>query len=211
MYSDTLEKFPLGVKEHYKIKIISRTLLLNCLNKYYSDLWQELFNDNFKFDSWSKSDSRLKEFKNLSATWSQQTPLRNYFERRQALIEIDVLTAMALGLSCGELILIYNVQFPVLQQNENEAWYDKKGNIVFTNSKSLNGVGLDRKEWEQIKDLKDGEIHQHTIDRKKSELYGGQTVTYYAPFDKCDRVEDYKTAWAHFEKIFNVEPVNTTN
>ena len=24
----------------------------------------------------------------------------------------------------------------------------------------------------------------------------------YASFDKCDRVEDYKIAWAHFEKIF---------
>ena len=52
-----------------------------------------------------------------------------------------------------------------------------------------------------IKDLKAGETYEHTI--KKSELYHGQKVTYYAPFDKCDRVEDYKKAWAHFEKIFN--------
>ena len=51
-----------------------------------------------------------------------------------------------------------------------------------------------------IKDLKAGETYEHTIE--KSELYNGKKVTYYAPFDKCDRVEDYKTAWAHFEEVF---------
>ena len=46
---------------------------------------------------------------------------------------------------------------------------------------------------------KAAEIYEHTIE--KSELY------YYAPFDKCDRVEDYKTAWAHFEKIFKEDKI----
>jgi len=50
---------------------------------------------------------------------------------------------------------------------------------------------------DSIKDLKDGETYDHTIE--KSELYYGEKVTYYAPFEKCDRVEDYKVAWAHFE------------
>lgn len=45
--------------------------------------------------------------------------------------------------------------------------------------------------------------HTHTIDSAKSELYGGQQVTYYAPYTKCDRIADYRRAWAHFEKIFN--------
>jgi hypothetical protein len=35
-------------------------------------------------------------------------------------------------------------------------------------------------------------------------LYQGKKITYHAPFDKCDRVEDYKVAWGHFETtIFN--------
>ena len=25
-------------------------------------------------------------------------------------------------------------------------------------------------------------------------------IVYEAPFEKCDRVTDYRTAWAHFEK-----------
>jgi hypothetical protein len=52
---------------------------------------------------------------------------------------------------------------------------------------------------------KAAEIYEHTIE--KSELYYGKKVTYYAPFDKCDRVEDYKTAWAHFEKIFKEDKI----
>lgn len=43
----------------------------------------------------------------------------------------------------------------------------------------------------------------HTIDPAKSELYGGQQVTYYAPYTKCNRIEDYRRAWVHFEEMFN--------
>jgi len=111
-----------------------------------------------------------------------------------------VITAIALGLTIEELILVYKVQFPVLQQNEENTWYDQKGNIVFTVSKGLVGVGLNRTEWKNVKNNKEGQLVRHTI--TKSELYYGKEVTYYPPFEKCDRVEDYKVAWAHFEKVF---------
>lgn len=197
----TITKFPIDLPVGYKSHLYNRTLQLNCLNKYYASLWEESWHDKFKEDSWSKKDARLKHFDTLTRNWQWSTPLRNWFERRQALVEIDVITAMALGLSLEELILIYNVQFPVLQQNEDDTWYDTKGNIVFTCSKGLVGVGVDRPVWEQIRNLKAGETYEHTI--TKSELYQGKKVTYHAPFDKCDRVEDYKVAWAHFEKVFN--------
>jgi len=198
-----LSAFPLGIEEKYKPQLFNRTLQLNCLNKYYAPLWNESWQEAFAQDQWSKPDARLKPFDTLTPEWQWSTPLRNWFERRQALVEIDVITAMALGLTLDELILIYNVQFPVLQQNEDDTWYDTKGNIVFTCSKGLTGVGLDRKEWEQIRYLTAGQIYEHTI--TKSELYMGKKVTYYAPFDKCDRVEDYRVGWIHFEKIFNKE------
>lgn len=196
-----ISAFPLGIDETYKQALANRTLQLNCLNDYYASLWEKSWQEDFKKDSWSKEDARLKPFSTLTAKWQWSTPLRNWFERRQALVEIDVITAMALGLSLEELILIYNVQFPVLQQNEDDTWYDTKGNIVFTCSKGLGGVGVDRQIWEMIRDLKAGETYEHTI--TKSELYYGNKITYHAPFDKCDRVEDYKTAWAHFEGVFN--------
>lgn len=195
-----MQSFPLGVAEKYKSALYCRTLLLNCLTTYYSELWEECYKPSFKSEVWSIDDDRLKPFDTLTANWQWSIPLRNYFERRQALVEIDVISAMALGLSLKDLEMIYTIQFPVLQQNENDTWYDTKGNIVFTCSKGLTGVGVDRPVWNTIKDMKPGETYIHTIE--KSELYRGQQVTYYAPFTKCDRIEDYRHAWAHFENQF---------
>jgi hypothetical protein len=200
LYGSTISSFPLPTSNFLNSLLKNRTLILNCLNKFYAPLWEESWQEAFKSDSWSKQDTRLKPFNTLTPNWKWSTPLRNWFERRQALVEIDVITAMALGLTLEELILIYNIQFPVLQQNEDDTWYDTKGNIVFTCSKGLVGVGVDRKEWEQIRNLQASETYEHTI--TKSELYQGKKITYHAPFDKCDRVEDYKTAWKHFEEVF---------
>ena len=47
-----------------------------------------------------------------------------------------------------------------------------------------------------------GSVFEYTIDSNTSELYGGQKMTYYAPFTKCDRIYDYRRAWTHFEKMF---------
>lgn len=200
LYLESLNILPIGVNSIFKPALFVRTLLLNCLNAFYAPLWERNYQEDFREDTWTKEDARLKPFASLTPNWNWHTPLRNWYERRQALVEIDVITAIALGLTLEELILIYNVQFPVLQQNEDDTWYDQRGNIVFTCSKGLTGVGLDRKEWDEIKDLKTGETYEHTI--TKSELYFGKKVTYYAPFDKCDRIEDYKLAWGVFEGRF---------
>lgn len=203
-----IQSFPLGISEQFNSLLTVRTLLLNCVNIHYSKLWNNHFQEDFRNQNWSKHDQRLRTFDILSSSWNKYTPLRNSYERRWALVEIDVVVAFALGLKLEELILLYEVQFPVLQQNEDDTWYDQRGNIVFTCSKGLTGVGLDRPEWDKLTEevnpmqrkLKEGEAYTHTI--TKSELYAGQQITYYAPFDKCDRVEDYKVAWAHFEKVF---------
>jgi len=210
---------PLGIADQYKPALFARTLLLNCLTAAYADLWNEMWNDEYKDETWSIADPRLKPFDTLHDEWAWDIPLRNYFERRMALVEIDVISAMALGLTLEDLEMIYTIQFPVLQQNENDTWYDQKGNIVFTCSKGLTGVGLDRKRnaktgmlgWEDIRGEQIDEntyagtapTHTHTIDPAKSELYGGQQQTFVAPYTRCDRIADYRAAWAHFEKIFN--------
>lgn len=219
LYDTHLVTFPLGVDAKYQSALYCRTLMLNCLTRYYSNLWREVWREEYCNQTWSIDDPRLKPFNTLQYEWSWDTPLRNYFERRQALVEIDVISAMALGLSLQDLEMIYTIQFPVLQQNENDTWYDSEGKIVFTCSKGLTGVGLDRKRntktgmlgWEDIRGEQidkntyagTAPTHTHTIDPAKSELYGGQQQTFVAPYTRCDRIADYRTAWAHFEKVFN--------
>lgn len=187
--------------------ICCRALILNCLTKYYSPFWQECWQDAFSSDSWSKQDPRLRpsRFTTLTPTWTWDTPLRTDYERRQALVEIDVLTAMALGMTLDQLKTIYRIQFPVLQQYEADTWYDANGRIVFTNNRGLTGVGFDRKEWENgIKGAPAGKKFYRTITDDTQP--GGpvqRTIEYVAPFDKCDREKDYETAWAFFSQRQN--------
>ena len=114
-----------------------------------------------------------------------------------------------------------------MRQYEADTWYDANGRIVFTASKGLTGVGLPRKPgkndtpctirtpdgqkdsqeqqktvgWEDIRNLPAG---SEVIQTKQDDtLPGGpteKTITYLAPFDRCDREQDYKTAWAFFER-----------
>ena len=188
--------------------IMLRTLLLNCLSTYYAELWAKQWKDSFTKDDWSKSNPRLRStcFTNLTPTWTWNTPLRSDYERRQALVEIDVLTAMALGMTLNQLKTIYRIQFPVLQQYEADTWYDANGRIVFTNNRGLTGVGFDRKEWENgIKGAPAGKKFYRTI--MDDTQPGGpvqRTIEYVAPFDRCDRERDYEVAWEFFSKNSNV-------
>ena len=198
---DTYSTFPLLSSSAMADDISIRSLLLNCLTKNYSSLWKKEFKSASY--SWSKSDLRLdnKRFSTLTDEWTWDTPLRTDYERRQALVEIDVLTAMALGMPLELLKTIYRIQFPVLQQYEAETWYDANGRIVFTNNRSLVGIGFDRNEWEgSVKDLPAGKAFQKEIE--DDTMPGGpvkRTIEYVAPFDRCDREQDYDTAWKFFE------------
>ena len=175
--------------------------------------------DAFRIDAWTRPDPRLPDdWDALPPTWNRDVALRTDFARRQALVEIDVLAALALGLTLEELLTIYRVQFPIMHQYEADTWYDANGRIVFTVSKGLPSVGLPRKAvkgdtawtlrrpdgvtrpdtplgWEDIRDLRTGVIRRRILD---DTLPGGpfeRVIEYYAPFDRCDREADYRTAW----------------
>lgn len=221
LYTDNANKLPI-VHSCYDMALWVRSLLLNAITKNYETLWRNCFRETFREDQWAKSDFRLSlsTYHKLTYEWTWETPLRTDYERRQALVEIDVLTAMALGMTLEQLKTIYRIQFPVLQSYENDTWYDAKGRIVFTNNRSLTGVGFSRAEFENtnavspaqcgsapwdgiMKNAPEGYIFTRTI--SDDTMPGGpieRTIEYVAPFDRCDREQDYETAWNFFEKRY---------
>lgn len=197
--------FPVLDKTKYARDIKIRGLLLNCLTKDYMNLWKNEWEESFVNSEWGKSDCRLNNnrFIGLSDDWSEEYPLRNDFERREALVEIDVLVAMAIGMTKKQLVTAYNIQFPVLQSYEDDTWYDANGRIVFTNNRSMVGVGLTRSEFETIKDMEAGTYSQKITDDTTPEGPVERTIEYVAPFDKCDRIRDYEEIWKSFEERFS--------
>jgi hypothetical protein len=195
IYESVLRTLPLlrGIPQ-----IASRTLLLSTLTSHFADLWGACWDATFCCDHWTKCDLRLRDerFSRLTVGWSWHTPLRTDYERRQALVEIDVLVAMELGLTVEELCTIYRIQFPVLRQYERNTYYDRNGRIVYLDGDQ--SFGLSTPDWKKKR-------HHVTIERTITDdtLPGGpreRTIVYEAPFDQCDREEDYRTAWAEFAR-----------
>ena len=188
----------------------------------------------FRRDAWAKHDSRLaQDFAQLTAEWRWAFALRTEYARRQALVEIDILAAMALGLTLEELLTIYRVQFPVMRQYEADTWYDRNGRIVFTVSKGLPGVGLPRKArkgdtayglwtpatalsgialgWEDVRDLPEAVVTRRIADDTRPGGSVERTIEYHAPFDRCDRELDYRRAWEAIERRTMVASVGTSS
>ena len=193
---------------------ISRALRLSCLTSAYSDIWNKHVS-GLDVLAWSSPDPRqhLEEPVEGPITWNRTAGLRAEFARRMALVEIDVLVAQALGLTLDQLIEIYRIYFPVLQENETGTWYDQNGRIVWTCSKGLPGVGwLDehgkspgRAAWDKILASTPSELTCTAID---DTMPGGPcevTRHFVGPFTQCDRIEDYKCAWIHFERLKSEE------
>ncbi|WP_437986664.1 Eco57I restriction-modification methylase domain-containing protein [Sorangium sp. So ce117] len=167
----------------------SRALRLNCLTTHYADLWNDVWPQVATAPAWSISDPRLSPWPARSTQWHRHCALRNHFERRWALVEIDALAALELKLTIDELCTIYRTQFPVLREYEKNTWYDRNGRIAFTTNRGLTGVGLDRKAFELWQAcLKEGKRLPDDFDRQQLE----------PPFDVRDREDDMRAAYAFF-------------
>ncbi|ECU5858706.1 class I SAM-dependent DNA methyltransferase, partial [Salmonella enterica subsp. enterica serovar Derby] len=211
------------------IRLSVRVLILSCITDGYVYLWNKTFTPDFSTQRWSRNLPQLPQdfFANLTPEWQRNCALRSDYSRRQALVEIDVLVAQALGLTLEELLTIYRVQFPVMRQYEADTWYDQNGRIIFTPSKGLVGVGLPRTArkadlkngfvfnvdspdwtggdctdqaigWDDVKHLQTGIVSVTFDDYTRSDEGERRTVTWQAPFINPDREDDYKVAWAFF-------------
>ena len=208
-----------------------RVLALNCQTKDFSQLWDSQFQTEFTKEQWTQQSAGLDAgwFSHLTAEWSRNCALRSDLMRRQTLLELDVLTAQAMGLDLNDLLTLYRLRFRVMRDYEANTWYDQNGRIVFTTNSALPSVGLPRKKrakdadesvtyringydvdagglgFEDVKDMKEGYVEKTCPDISKSDEPQMTTVKYVAPFFQMDREADYRRAWKVFESRFKHE------
>ncbi|BCI83067.1 restriction endonuclease subunit M [Mycolicibacterium sp. TY66] len=181
--TSALGKIP-HVRNHVlEPQLLLRTLRMNCLVRPYAPLWEELYDDAWQQHSWvphiGVDYADRSPLGRVAALWEWATPLRRAADRRQALVEIDAIVAIMLGITAEELLTIYRTQFPVLQKYERDALYDANGRQL---------PGKLASECRKKGTLKPEDL---TVDG----------VTYVGPFVGVDRERDMELAHKHFSDI----------
>jgi len=196
---DELEALPL-VEEPYAMPLIRRALRLNCISDAFAELWTAVSDHDVALDSWAQEDGRLKgslecPWSSLTgAAWSIGVPLRTDFARRQALLEMDVLVALSLGLTSDELQTIYRVQFPVMRSFELADEFDSIGNRLPNTVRSDPG-GREVREARTKHNGLDPLSVSWTVDNGRKAV----SRTFYPPFTRVNREDDYARAYEVLE------------
>jgi hypothetical protein len=123
----------------------------------------------------------------VTPDWQRGTPLRTERARRSALVEIDALVAVWLGIDANALIAAYRGRFPVLQKYEAASWFDAEGWKLASYARTI-GQRQTKETWAQFE--------AYLADRDNNPVPDGYT----APFYKADRETEMREAHAHFQK-----------
>lgn len=184
----TIAKLPINLDHPLTNLLIGRALRLNSVTSAYAELWRKCYSPSFRDEPWAGGfhHARRQPLGGVDPEWNREAPLRIAADRRQALVEIDALVALMLGLSPDELCTIYRTHFAVLYgYDRNVYYYDVNGRLV-PNSV----LSVWRKKGERI-----------TEEERRATNQAGNTYTYELPFVTLDRETDMRQAYAHFERL----------
>ncbi|MGW2172160.1 type II restriction endonuclease subunit M [Streptomyces sp. NPDC001705] len=127
---ELVRSFPAPLEHPLIVPLLLRALRLNCLTREYSPLWENLFESVWLADRWTNPESSRVRIQAVDPTWSMATPLRTEYDRRMALVEIDAIVAVMLGLTAEQLCAMYRSQFAVLRKYEWEMFFAPDGHKI---------------------------------------------------------------------------------
>ncbi|MET9398443.1 class I SAM-dependent DNA methyltransferase [Kitasatospora sp. NPDC002965] len=175
--------------------LLVRALRLNALTIHYTSLWSELFDPRWAgYEDWANPNwphlNPLAE--GLTPTWTYATPLRTELERRAALVELDALVAVWLGITADQLIAIYKSRYPILDDYESATYFDATGRRIAQNF-NVYGHGQIKQDYLDL------------LDHLASPTITPPPAGYVAPFYKADRPVEMRAAHAHFQSCLDAE------
>lgn len=184
----TINRLPLIPLEHpLSPALIFRSLRLNCLTDAYADVWREVFEASFTADAWALPTPRPGRpgLGDVGPEWTASTPLRIAEDRRNALVELDALVALMLGVTADQLCTVYRTQFAVLYGYDHNTYlYDANGRLV---------PNVVQVPWRKKGDAT-------SVEERTATNQAGNTYTYELPFRFLDREADMRAAYAEFER-----------
>ncbi|MET3641901.1 hypothetical protein ABIC73_003496 [Prescottella equi] len=198
LITDFIEKLPVPDSSVGVAELCLRVLRLNCLTESFEDLWNAMVPTVSEDDAWTPGFARLcAALLPTPLEWSSASPLRTELERRAALVEIDALAALMLGLTADHLAVMFRAQFPVLRKYEYEMHFDSRGRRIAKDHQAY-GVKQQKDDYKLLQAYLEGEDCGDLLDR----------YTPFSPdenhdqpwFYKPDREAEMCTAYAEFER-----------
>ncbi|MFJ4360922.1 class I SAM-dependent DNA methyltransferase [Streptomyces massasporeus] len=175
--------------------LLLRTLRLNALTRHYAPLWKELFDCRWAgYEDWANPNwPYLKPLAaGLEDTWEYGTALRTEHERRAALVELDALVAVWLGITADQLAAIFKSRYPQLYDYESATYFDANGRKI---AGDFNTYGHGQTKQDYL------DLLAHLEDPERTPPPEG----YQAPFYKADREAEMRSAHAHFQARLDAE------
>ncbi|MFJ4744990.1 type II restriction endonuclease subunit M [Streptomyces sp. NPDC088775] len=134
---EMVRNFPAPLMHPLTTPLLLRTLRLSCLIRNYAALWDEIFDTSWLTDRWTDPNYTHSRIQDIDPRWSISTPLRIDSDRRMALIEIDALVAVMLGLTAEQLCAMYRSQFAVLRKYEWGMFFASDGHRIGAETHSV--------------------------------------------------------------------------